>query len=1146
MQRSTMMRAVLGALLPRRRIGRQSCLALLLVGAATGQDVLSFPVSSGGEPRPPPGVRLEGIGVIDTLAGTGQEGGGGDGGPASQAEFRFPRSLALDPTGNIYVVDTRNHRIRRIDTAGVISTFAGTGEEGDGGDGGPATQARLCYPAGVAADAAGNVYVADSCNSRVRKIDTAGLITTIAGTGGQGSEGDDGPATEARLALPVAVATDTRGNLYVAEGGSHRIRRIDANGVITTFAGTGIPGYGGDGGPASRARLAYPAGVAADPAGNVYIADSWNHRIRRVSSSGTISTFAGSGEPGDGGDGGPAVQAQLAYPAAVAPDTRGNVYVVSYVPGSKNRRIRKIDAGGTISAFAGAGDQGHGGDGDPAPAARLAYPLGVVADAAGNVYIADTRNVRVRVVRPGLQLSVALGASGESVVLVVSEGGVLKREDRPVLEGSEVTAGNGSSYSLTKRSDGVIVATYVPQSQRVRLTGGEVTLTRDEDGTWRIDGGPVRNGHRHLHLGREFVLEFADGNWNLAQYVIDTVAGTTEVPEGVQAIAATFSRLTNLAVDALGNVYVTERYGHRIRRIGPSGIVTTFAGTGDWGVGGDGGPASQAALNSPAGMAVDASGNMYVAEREGRRVRRIEASSVIATFAGTGECCYSGDGGPATEARFDNPSGIAVDSRGNVYLIDRGNARIRRIDSESIVTTFAGTGDWGVDGDGGPATEAQLAPTGIAVDRSGNVYVAQGPYNRVRKIDASGVISTFAGTGEEGYSGDGGPAAQARLHRPRRVAVDLVGNVYVVDARNRRIRRVDSSGTITTVAGTGDCCYSGDGGPAVEARLEEPTAVAVDPTGNLFVTSRHRIRRIDTAGIITTYAGTGEEARSEDSGPADQARFRFPSAVALNASGDVLFADAERVWKLDAAGVITRVDCCDGQVRALAVDSVGSVYAAETYEHRITKIDLSGEVSTFAGTGERGHSGDGGPATEARLNEPCGLAVDRAGNAFVAERDNHRIRKINVSGTISTVAGTGQRGDNGDGGPAREAQLEHPCGLASDAAGGLYLADGWDRVRRIDGGGVITTLARIESGIEALAVNVSGSVLVGAERQVLRIESGGTISVIAGLGEDGYSGDGGPARSAGLAVSGIAVNRAGNVWLADGPSQRIRVLRRQR
>ena len=1116
------------------------------MSAAAAQEVLSIPVGADGELRPPPGVQLERTGVIGTLAGTGRSDHGGDGGPAILAQFSFPRSLALDPAGNIYVVDTRSHRIRRIARDGTISTFAGTGEDGDEGDGGPATRAQLCYPAAVAADAEGNVYVADSWNHRIRKIDIDGIITTVAGTGAPHSGGDGGPATEAQLAFPVAVALDPGGNLYVAESRSHRVRRIAPDGTITTFAGTGVSGYGGDGGPASRARVAYPAGIAVDPSGNLYIADSWNHRVRRILSSGVISTVAGTGERGDGGDGGPAVQAELAYPVAVASDRSGNLYVVSFVPDAGNHRIRKIDAGGTISAFAGDGGRGYGGDGDPAPAAQLSYPLGVAADPEGNVYIADSLNARVRVVRPGLQVRIPLGTSGETAELVVGEGGVLEREGQPVSDGSEVAASNGNSYALTEGPDGVVVAHYVPETQQVNLAGGGATLARDEDGTWRIDGEPVENGHRHLHLGREYVLELAEGIWGLADYTIETVAGTTDVAEGILAVTATFSTPTNVAADTLGNVYFTERRGYRVRRIDPAGTIATYAGTGSWGYSGDGGPATEARIASPAGMAVDRAGNLFVAERHGSRVRRIDSDGTISTFAGTGEWGFSGDGGPATEARLAQPSGIAVDTAGNVYVIDRENERLRRVDASGAISTYAGTGERGDAGDGGPAAEAELALSGVSVDSAGNVYLAQADSHRVRRIDSGGVISTLAGTGEPGYRGDGGPAAQAQLNRPRRVAADSAGNVYVVDARNNRIRRIDTTGRITTFAGTGEWGYSGDDGPAVDARLADPRAVAADRVGNLYVTSDARIRKIDTAGVITTLAGTGEEARSQEAGPALLAQFNDPTAVALSASGELFFADAERVWKLDTTGFVSPLGCCDGHIEDLAVGPAGSLLATLRYEHRISRIDVTGGVSTYAGTGEPGFSGDGGPGTEAQFNEPCGLAVGPGGDVYVADRDNSRIRRIDLSGVVTTYAGTGDVGYAGDGGPAAEAHFESLCNLAADTRGNLYLSDGWDNVRRIDAGGVITTIATIQSDVGDVAADQAGNVFIGSERQVLRLDPNGTISVIAGIQEGGYSGDSGPARSAGLSVSGLAVNRMGDVWIADGQSRRVRVLRRQR
>ena len=323
---------------------------------------------------------------IDTLVGDF----GGDGGPAIQAQLDAPTGVAVDGAGNLYIADCDNSRIRKVDSIGTITTIAGGG--GFGEDGGPATQARLNLPNGVAVDSAGNLYIADTNNDRIRKVDSAGTITTIAGTGEQGFGGDGGPATQARLNYPYGVAVDGAGNLYIADRYNNRIRRVDSTGTITTIAGTEKRGFSGDGGPAIQAPLFLPTGVAVDGAGNLYIADQYNHRIRKVDSTGTITTIAGTGERRFGGDGGPAIQAQLDAPSGVAVDEAGNLYIADW----SNARIRKVDGTGTITTIAGTGERGFGGDGGPATQAQLDDPTGVAVDGAGTLYIADQYNHRIR------------------------------------------------------------------------------------------------------------------------------------------------------------------------------------------------------------------------------------------------------------------------------------------------------------------------------------------------------------------------------------------------------------------------------------------------------------------------------------------------------------------------------------------------------------------------------------------------------------------------------------------------------------------------------------------------------------------------------------------------------------------------------
>ena len=348
---------------------------------------------------------------IHTVAGTGKPGFHGDNGPAVEAQLDFPVGVAVDKAANLYIADSFNQRIRRVDSSGTITTIAGTGKPGFDGDGGPAIQARLSFPSDVAVDKAANLYIADSGNNSIRRVDASGTITTIAGTGERGFFWDVGPAVEAKLDLPRGVAVDKAANLYIAGELNLGIRRVDASGTMSTVGGTqerldelvDSPGY--------QHEYTRDRRVEVDRSGNLYIANIDNNYVRRVDASGTATLIAGTRRPGYGGDGGPAVEAQLNFPAGLAVDHAGNVYIAD----TGNHRIRRIDATGTIRTIAGTGEPGFSGDGGPATKAQLSSPIALAVDGAGNLYVADLGNYRIRVLTPPPGLDFAHFANGASI-----------------------------------------------------------------------------------------------------------------------------------------------------------------------------------------------------------------------------------------------------------------------------------------------------------------------------------------------------------------------------------------------------------------------------------------------------------------------------------------------------------------------------------------------------------------------------------------------------------------------------------------------------------------------------------------------------------------------------------------------------------
>ena len=597
---------------------------------------------------------------------------------------------------------------------------------------------------------------------------------------------------------------------------------------------------------------------------------------------------------------------------------------------------------------------------------------------------------------------------------------------------------------------------------------------------------------------------------------INTAAGSVCSPAQAKAMAV---QPYALAADGAGGFYVADAGHSVVCHVTASGQATTAAGNGAAGWLGDGMAATATELYTPSGVAVDGSGNLYIADRWNQRVRKVTAATgIISTVAGNGVEGYAGDGGPATAAQLDFPTGVAVDSSGHLYITDSKSNHLRVVNlSTGTISTAAGNGTAGYAGDGGPATAATLNfPTGVAVDSSGNVAVADTNNNRVRKIAAkNGVISTQAGTGAGGFSGDGGPATKAALFQPQGVAFKA-HDLYIADTVNNRIRLVSGS-TISTVVGNGQAAFAGDGGAAKSASVNYPMGVATAASGTILVadSANNRVRSV-TSGVITTVGGNGTPNYSGDGGPAVTAEIKQPLGVGAGPDGSAYVADSGNgiVRRIDTAGTITTVAGTpsvagyggDGGPAtaarlnfptAVAVDGFGNLYIVDRGNNRVRKVTPSGTISTIAGTGAAGYSGDGGPAASAALNAPATVTVDGLGDVYIADAGNNRVRVVNPLGLISTIAGTGAAGYSGDGGPAIAAALSSPYQLAFGPTGTLYIADrNNQRVRAVAATGIITT--------------------------------------VAGNGRIGYSGEGVAATASALNYpDGVAINAAGNLFIAD-------------
>lgn len=876
-----------------------------------------------------------------------------------------------------------------------------------------ATQLALADPHDIAVDGQGHVFVADTLNNRIMRIERDGTITKIAGTGTPGFSGDGGVATSAQLQSPNAVAVDGIGRVFIADTQNARIREIELDGTISTIAGTGIPGTTGDDGPALLAQIDTPQGIAVDGLGRVLIADSDANRIRRIDVDGTITTIAGTGTASYSGDQGQATAATLDGPFGVSVDASGRVLVAD----TGNSVVRRIDTTGVITTIAGTGTLGDSGDGGPATSADLAFPVVALDDGAGGVLVLDSLGQRVRRVDPtGTIRTIA----GDGTRGYGGDGGPATNAQLQNPQGLAISPA------------GIVIADT--SNERVRLvdTGGNI-VTIAGNGTFGVGG---------------------DGGF---------------------ATAATLQNPFDCAVDAIGRIYIADVFDQRIRRVDLDGTITTIAGTGLAGFSGDGGPATSAQLNEPDGVAIDAQGRVYIADSVNDRIRMVDTAGTITTVAGDGN-----------RTTLDHPHGVAVDPMGRLVIADTYNHRIRRLDAPGTLTTIAGTGAFGFSGDGGPATSATMStPYYVAADSMGRALISDLTNDRIRRVELDNTIDTIAGNGAAAFAGDGGPATSGSFNQPYKIAVDAQDNIYVADQLNHRVRKITAGGTLSTIAGDGIAGANGDAAAATSAQLDHPLGVAAGPSGLVIAdTNNNRIRRIDpSTGVITTVAG---QVDPDGVGAAANARLADPQAIAAGATftfiagGSTGTVEALRTSQVTAVvgrypqaaatGALARFRTTTfGSVGGVAIDDTAHViYVTETSANRlhiITEVDpndpATWTIATLANTAGTAGFADGAAAT-ARFRAPTGLYLDAAASTlYIADTGNHAIRALDLqANTVSTIVNTSHAlGFAGDDGPAASALLFEPAALTRCSNGDFFIADtGNNRIRRVANGTITTVL----------------------------------------------------------------------------------------
>jgi sugar lactone lactonase YvrE len=1096
-----------------------------------------------------------GYGNIRTIAGLALSGFSGDNGPAATAQLDSPEGIAIDANANVYIADTKNNRIRKINaTTGLITTIAGNGATGYNGDNIPATAANLGNPQGIALDPAGNLYIADLYNGRIRKVTAAtGIISTIGVIGS-----------------PARLAIAPNGDLILTGYSDSYLRRLNpATGAITIIVGGGVAGPpgDGDGGPAINAQLYGPKGVAVDPAGNIYVAEIYKERIRKITPAGIISTIAGTGADGATGDNGPATLAQISGNGSLAIGPDGNLYLTD----PNHQRVRRINlATGIITTVAGASPGGIGdirGDGGPATAAWLQSPAGLAFDPAGNLYTCEFRVIRyidytspVLAITPASPTVPATAGSGAITVtptpstapwfattpaswLTLSQTGTTLNyaytANPSATPRSAVVRVNTDSILITQQGSAV---SLTPATATVLATAGLGLLnlavspaapwTATSSAPWLTvspASGAAGTALTYTYtqntssVARTATIQVAGRTFTLTQPATSgayTAWGPTG-PGRAKSVGAPTGVPYSVAVDANGNIYYADNPNNAIGRIDatPAATTTTLARTD--------------VLNSPYGLAVDFAGNLYVADAGSSRILKRDATTgVFTTLIGNGA--------------LNRPLGVAVDAYGNLYIADTSNHLIRRFDvATGLLTTIAGNGTQGFNGDFPNPLDAQLSgPYGIAIDTAGNIVFSEYFTHRVRRINAStGALVTILDP--------------SQVKNPRGLAVDRTGNVYVADFGNSRVLKLNSATNQTEVV------------PLNRGAQPQPIDVAVDANGNLYIadTNFRDILVIDNsspamtltpsapntltvspsfpggywnitsnaswltlsaqtgAGVGTvTYTTTPNNTFAPRTAtifagattftitqPAATINFNPPVALVqpnAGAGSVALTFSAQGQWGASSSNSswLTQTNAGNPLTYAFTANTgsygrMATLYAG-AYPFTVVQPSANGTVSPWGPTANGNIETIAGNGDPAVLNQPQAVAVDANGNLYIADVGNSRIRKVDATTRQATTLVT---------------TATTPCCLAVFGSQ-LYFADA-NGIHSVDANNANVSTVRPIGTVTAIAVDRFGRLYYAA---------GNTISTL----------DGGPLAT-GYSAYGLAVDLAGNLFFSDTFNNRV-------